>query len=139
MAKTTDKANRIVQNGEPGDGIDAWRTTVFHYDPKCASISQGYLKMLLGIPKAKDAHEAAIYTQKLEDYLRKHEKNEGKELGEGIKVYRIYDILPASAEQRLILESRDKQARYDDIKRKTFAWIMANAAGKVPLVDNLEE
>jgi len=88
---------------------------------------------------AKDANEAATYTQQLEDYFRKYEKNKGKELGEEIKVYRIYDILPASAEQRLILESRDKQARYDDIKRKTFAWIMANAAGKAPLVDNLEE
>jgi hypothetical protein len=78
MLKTTDKANRIIQNGEPGDGVDAWRRLVFQYDPNLASMSQSHLKMLLGIPKAKDANEAVTNIQKLEEYIRKYEKNKDK-------------------------------------------------------------
>ena len=139
MLKTTDKANRIVQNGEPGDGVDAWRRLVFQYDPNLASMSQSYLKMLLGIPKAKDANEAVVNIQKLEDYVRKYEKNRNKELDEEIKVQRIYDILPVSIEQHLVLENRDKEASYDDIKRRAFTWIMTNTTGKAPMIDSLEE
>ena len=72
---------------------------------------------MLGIPRAKDANEAVANIQKLEDYVRKYEKNKGTELGEEIKAQRIYDMLPASIEQHLILESRDKVANYDDAKR----------------------
>jgi hypothetical protein len=96
MLKTTDKAIRIVQNGDPGDGVDAWRRLVFQYDPNLASMSQSYLKMLLGIPRAKDANEAVADIHKLEDYVRKYEKNRDKELVEEIMVQRIYDILLVS-------------------------------------------
>ena len=52
---------------------------------------------------------------------------------------RGYDILPVSIEQHLILESRDEVVSYDDIKRRAFTWIMTNATGKAPLLDNLDE
>ena len=58
-AKTCDKANRLVQNGELGDGVDAWRRLVFAYDPQLASQAQNILKSILSIPRAKDTSEAA--------------------------------------------------------------------------------
>ena len=33
MVETANKANRLAQNGEPGNGIDAWRRFVFAFDP----------------------------------------------------------------------------------------------------------
>ena len=79
-------------------------------------MSQCHLKMILSIPRAKDANEAVSIIQKLEEYIRKYEKNRDRELDEEIKVQRMYDILPANIEQHLILESRDKEANYEDIR-----------------------
>ena len=81
---------------------------MFQYDPNLASMSQGYQKWLLGIPRAKDANEAVANIQKHEDHARKREKNKDEELDEEIKAQRVYDILPASIEQYLIIESRDE-------------------------------
>ena len=37
IAMARGSANRIVQIGDPGDGVDAWCRLVFQYDPKLAS------------------------------------------------------------------------------------------------------
>ena len=37
-------------------------------------------------------------------------------MDEEIKVQHMYDILPANIEQHLILESRDKEAKYEEKK-----------------------
>ena len=66
LAKTCENANRVEQNGNPGDGVDAWRRLVFQYDPNLASMSQCHLKVVLSIPRAKDANEAVSNIQKLE-------------------------------------------------------------------------
>ena len=46
LAKTCENAKRLVQNGNPGDGVDAWRRFVFQYDPNLVSMSQCHLKMI---------------------------------------------------------------------------------------------
>ena len=58
MAKTCDNANRLVQNGERGDGVDAWRRLAFAVDPQLVSQTHTILKSILGIPRAKDGAEA---------------------------------------------------------------------------------
>ena len=63
MAKTTDAANRIVQNGDAGNGVDAWRRLMFHYEPNLASITHCHLKAILAIPRAKDADAATRTSQ----------------------------------------------------------------------------
>ena len=75
-------------------------------------MSQSYLNMLLGTPRAKDAGEAVANIQTPEDFVRKYERNEHKELDGEVKALRIYDILPSAIEKRLILERRDKEASY---------------------------
>ena len=52
VAKTCDKASRLVQNGKAGDEVDAWRRLVFAYDPQLASQAQNILKSILSIPRA---------------------------------------------------------------------------------------
>ena len=131
LAKTGENANRVVQNGNPGDGVDAWRRLVFQYDPNLASMSQCHLKMILSIARAKDANEAVSNIQKLEEYIRKNEKNRDRELDEEIKVQRMYDILPANIEKHLILESRDKEANYEDIRRGALTWVMTHTSGRL--------
>ena len=55
LAKTCENANWLVRNGNPGDGVDAWRRLVFSMRSNFASMSQCHLKMILSIPRAKDA------------------------------------------------------------------------------------
>ena len=102
MAKTTDAANRIIQNGDSGNGIDAWRRLMFQFEPNQPSITQCHLKAILAIPRAKDATEAVNTIQKLEDSIRRYEKSRDKELDEELKVQRMYDILPETIEQHLV-------------------------------------
>ena len=52
---------------------------------------------------------------------------------------RIYDILPANIEQHLILESRDKEANYEDIRRRALTWVMTHTSGRTPMIDSLNE
>ena len=59
-----------------------------------------------------------------------------------IKVQRMYDILPANIEQHLILESRDKEANYEDIRRRALTWVMTHTSGRIgrtPMIYNLNE
>ena len=84
VAKTCDKANRLVQNGEPGDGIDAWRRLVFAFDPQLASQAQNTLKSILNIPRTKDAPEAVAHIQKPEELIRPYERNKDKDLDDDI-------------------------------------------------------
>lgn len=139
MAKTTDTANRIIQNGDPGNGIDAWRRLTFQFDPNLASLSQCHLKAILAIPRAKDTNEAVANIQKLEDLIRKYEKTRDKELDEELKIQRMFDILPATIEQHLVLEHRDSVPKFEDVRRRALTWIMTHTSGKAPMIDSLNE
>ena len=41
-------------------------------------MSQGYVEMLLGIPRANDAGEAVANIQKLEEFVREYKHNKDK-------------------------------------------------------------
>ena len=139
MAKTTDTANRIVQNGDPGNGVDAWRRLMFQFEPNLASVTQCHLKAILAIPRAKDATDAVSIIQKLDDLIRRYEKARNKELDEELKVQRMFDILPIAIEQHLVLEHRDKEPTFDDLRKRALTWIMAHTSGRAPMIDALDE
>ena len=140
MAKTTDAANRIVQNGDADDGVDAWRRLMFHYEPNLASITQCHLKALLAIPRATGATEAVSNVQRLDDLIRRCEKARNEDLDEELKVQRMFDILPSTIEQHLVLvEHRDKEPTFDDLRKRALTCIMTHTSGKAPIIDSLSE
>ena len=47
------------------------------------------------------------------------------------------DILPANIEQHLILESRDKEANYEDTRRRALTFVMTHTSGWTPMIDSL--
>ena len=51
----------------------------------------------------------------------------------------MYDILPANIDQHLILKSRDKEANYEDIRRRALTWVMTHTSGRTPMIDSLNE
>ena len=105
MAKTTDAANRIVQNGDAGNGVDAWRRLKFHYEPSLASITQCHLKAALAIPRAKDATEAVSNVQRLDDLIRRYEKARNKDLDEELKVSACSTSYPPPSNSTLFLNT----------------------------------
>ena len=112
---------------------------MFAYDPQLASQAQNILKSILSIPRAKDTPEAASKLQTLDELIRRYERNKLKHLDEDIYAQRIYDISPAAVESHLVLENRDKQPTFEDLKRRAGTWIMANASGRAPMIDNFEQ
>ena len=51
----------------------------------------------------------------------------------------MYDILPANIEQHLMMESRDKEAKYEDTRRRALTWVMTHTSGRTPMIDSLNE
>ena len=130
--KTTDSAFTIVRNGERGNGIDAWRRLMEEYDPKLISGAAQYLKIALGIPRAKSLAEASSTLQRLEEAVRKYEELGSKQFDSDVKLQRLFDIMPLDLEKHIILESRGEIVPYDEVRRRAMAWIQANM-GPAPM------
>ena len=123
--KTHGSANRIVQNGVSGEGINAWRRLCNYYDPKLTTTSQHYLKLSLAIGRAKNIDDARTKIQSLEDCVRKYEEAKGRKFDEELKVTRLLEILPSDVEKHLLLENRDKEMNYHDVYTRASTYIQA--------------
>ena len=124
---------------DASNGVDAWRRLMFHNEPNLASTTQCHLKAILAIPRAKDATDAVSNVPRLDDLIRRYEKARNKDLDEELKVQRMFDILPSTIKQHLMLEHRDKETTFDDLRKRALTWIMTHTSGKAPMIDSLAE
>ena len=67
--------------------------------------------------------------QMLEELVRKYEEHRDRKYDHGLKLQRLYDILPKPIEPQLVLEDRDGSATCELVKRRANNCIMMNSAG----------
>ena len=96
------------------------------YDPKLISGAAQYLKLALSIPRATSLADASSTIQRLEEAVRKYEELGAKPFDAGVKLQRLFDIMPQDLEKHVILESRGAVTTYDSVRRRSTAWIHAN-------------
>ena len=106
--------------------------------PTWPRFTQCHLKPILAIPRAKDATKTVSNGQRL-DLIRRCEKARNKDLDKELKVQRMFDILPSTIEQHLMLEHLEKEPTFDDLRKRALTWIMTHTSGKAPMIDSLAE
>ena len=107
--------------------------------PTWPRFTQCHLKAILAITRAKDATKAVSNGQRLDDLIRRFEKARNKDLDEELKVQRMFDILPSTIERHLMLEHREKEPTFDDLRKRVLTWIMTHTSGKAPMIDSLAD
>ena len=123
--KTSGTANKIVNNGTLGEGVNAWRRLIHYYDPKLMAKSQYYLRLSLKIGRAKSVKDTKSKLQAFEECVRDYEEAKGKDYDDELKVNRLLDIVPEEIEKHLLLENRSQTMTFDDLYRRLTTFTFA--------------
>ena len=123
--KTSGTANKIVNNGTMGAGVNAWRRLVGYYDPKLMAKSQHYLRLSLKIGRAKGVEDTKGKLQTFEECVKNYEDAKGQSYDSELKINRLLDILPEDVEKHLLLENRNQVMTYEDLYRRATTYITA--------------